>query len=174
MKIMVPLDGSETAEGALPSAIQLARLPGVTAILVSVVPANEAVTTWTRRGNSEPPNIWVDPDGQAIPRLSSGRGALESETQAQERLEAQARDYLAAIAERFPAGVEIAVEMGDDVAEELIRMAGAKHPDLIVMATHGRSGLARMITGSVTEKLLRSRVAPMLLTGPNQVIAALD
>jgi nucleotide-binding universal stress UspA family protein len=53
------------------------------------------------------------------------------------------------------------VEMGD-AHTLMVNWASDKAVDLIVMSTHGRSGLPRMILGSVTEKVLRSASCPVL------------
>ena len=58
--------------------------------------------------------------------------------------------------------VEILVREGP-VAAALIDVADKEHVDLIAMATHGRSGLQRVVYGSVAEQLLRSSTKPILL-----------
>jgi nucleotide-binding universal stress UspA family protein len=55
-----------------------------------------------------------------------------------------------------------AVHVGKDVAETIVRYARTQHIDLVVMATHGRSGLKHFILGSVVEKVLRSAPCPVL------------
>lgn len=57
--------------------------------------------------------------------------------------------------------VQQIVEMGD-AHTLIVSWARDKAVDLIVMSTHGRSGLPRMILGSVTEKVLRSAACPVL------------
>ena len=170
MKLLIPLDGSKNAEGALPAAFEMAKLPGVSIMLVSIVRPHAVRETRSDGRYVEPPGELIDPDSP-FPAGVQGSpiAVVETKTQAEVRLEADARDYLHGIAEKHFRGAEVKVAVGDDVATELIRIAQAEHPDLIVMATHGRSGLARMLTGSVTEKVLRSRVAPLLLTRPDHL-----
>ena len=48
-------------------------------------------------------------------------------------------------------------------AEAIVREAGQSNADLIVMTTHGRSGLRRWLLGSVAEKVLRASPVPVLL-----------
>lgn len=55
---------------------------------------------------------------------------------------------------------------GEDAAEALLEFAREQQVDLIAVATHGRSGLARMVMGSVADALLRSQVAPVYLVRP--------
>jgi nucleotide-binding universal stress UspA family protein len=47
-------------------------------------------------------------------------------------------------------------------AEDILRVAEEKNVDLIVMATHGRSGVRRLVLGSVTEKVIRATARPVL------------
>jgi nucleotide-binding universal stress UspA family protein len=49
-----------------------------------------------------------------------------------------------------------------DPATEVVRLAGETHSDLIVMATHGRTGISRLLLGSVTEMVLRRAPCPVL------------
>ncbi len=48
-------------------------------------------------------------------------------------------------------------------ADEILRYAGDKEVDLILMTTHGRSGVRRWVLGSVADKVLRSAALPVLL-----------
>ncbi len=55
------------------------------------------------------------------------------------------------------------IEKGDP-AEQILKAARFHEADLVAMATHGRSGLSRLVTGSVTEKVLRNANVPLLVT----------
>ena len=170
MIVLIPLDGSKNAEGVLPVAVEIAKLPGMSIILVSIVRPDAVRDTRSDNAYVDPPGELMDPDSPFPPGVQgSAIAVVETKTQAEVRLEADARDYLRGIAEKYFPGASIKVAVGDDVATEIIRIAEAEHSDLIVMATHGRSGFARMLTGSVTEKVLRSRVAPLLLTRPDNL-----
>lgn len=57
--------------------------------------------------------------------------------------------------------VELVVREGP-AAEDILRVAEEKDVDLIVMATHGRSGVQRLVLGSVTEKVIRATSRPVL------------
>ncbi len=50
-----------------------------------------------------------------------------------------------------------------DPAEEILRLSEAQHCDLVVMGTHGKTGLGRYLTGSVAEEVLRKAVCPVLV-----------
>jgi nucleotide-binding universal stress UspA family protein len=49
-----------------------------------------------------------------------------------------------------------------DPATEILRAIGELHPELVAMGTHGRKGLAHLLLGSVTEKVIRSSTSPVL------------
>jgi nucleotide-binding universal stress UspA family protein len=132
--ILVPLDGSLLAERALPEAIDIAHDSGATLVLLR---AAEAHTL--------PP---ADP------------------TEAQVAVVRKAEEYLAAVTERVKTAgvnsVEPSVWYGPP-AEAIIDCARFRNADLIVMTTHGRSGLGRLVLGSVAETVLRSTTTPILL-----------
>jgi nucleotide-binding universal stress UspA family protein/quercetin dioxygenase-like cupin family protein len=50
-----------------------------------------------------------------------------------------------------------------DPAEEILRLTAALHCNLVVMGTHGRTGLGRFLTGSVAEEVLRNAIGPVLV-----------
>jgi universal stress protein A len=79
------------------------------------------------------------------------------------RQESLDRDKLSAIARQHLADVkwEILDQMGPP-AEVIVEVAAKISADLIVMVTHGRRGLARLVEGSVAEKVLRSAPCPVL------------
>jgi nucleotide-binding universal stress UspA family protein len=132
--ITVPLDASELAEQALSHAIEIAKRFGAQVELLTVVPT-----------------VLED----TIEREGAG------DTFDPRTLEAQ--EYLQAVAGRLTdegISVSTTVRRGD-VAEEIIDHAS--HCDLIVMCTHGRSGLGRWVYGSITDRTLRHAGVPVLL-----------
>ena len=126
-RLLVPLDGSELAEGALAHAEQLARAFKAEILLVRVVPLPPARVA------------------QAIPMSD-----IEAE-------HAEAREYLESVANRLvQEGIPVRVSIRQgDVAEEIIQQAADEECDLIVMSTHGRSGIARWVYGSIADRVLR-------------------
>ena len=62
-------------------------------------------------------------------------------------------------------GINVAfqLEESNDVADCVLQVAERKAPDIIVMSTHGRSGLGRWLLGSVADKVLRHAGIPVLL-----------
>jgi nucleotide-binding universal stress UspA family protein len=64
-----------------------------------------------------------------------------------------------------PADEQIACEhfyMVGEPAEEIVRLANEEHVDLIVMGTHGRRGLGRLVMGSVAEQVVRTAACPVV------------
>jgi nucleotide-binding universal stress UspA family protein len=144
-KILVPLDGSRLAECVLPHVEELARCSaGAEVILVSVT---ERVTGFRVMDD------YSQPLG----------GRLAPEAVGKE--EKAARKYLDKIAKTLEAkGIPVLTEvlMGKP-AEEIALFATHEGCDLIVMASHGRSGPSRWTHGSVAEKVFRANCAPLLI-----------
>lgn len=133
-RILLPTDGSDASEGAIEEAVGLAVRLGAELRVLSV----------------------VDASGMESPG-PSGRAADGLEEDA-ERAAASAADRArAAGVER----VETVVEHGAP-AERIVEVADDLGADLIVMGTHGRSGLDRHLLGSVAEKTLRTADVPVL------------
>ena len=137
-KILVPLDGSKTAEHVLPYARCFARSLQIPVELLAVVDGTEMT-----RNISAAEGLFLDT-------------LIEDETRRYD-------DYLKGIAKNFPSGcVQYRVETGK-AAELIIESAATGKSTLIAMATHGRSGLNRWLIGSVAEKVLRAAANPSLL-----------
>lgn len=86
------------------------------------------------------------------------------------RDEDTARDQLNAIAAQHLAGLKSAIHVvaaaPRSLAKAVVKVATEVDADLIVMKTHGRSGLAHLILGSVAEEVLRSAPCPVLTLTP--------
>jgi nucleotide-binding universal stress UspA family protein len=137
-KILVPLDGSKTAENVVPLARSFARGLQIPVELLGVVDVAEMA----RHG----------PPSQA----SMIRSIVDDATR-------RFDDYLERVAKNFPVGkVQCTVRKGN-AAEAIIEAAGAEKQTLIALATHGRSGLDRWLLGSVAEKVLRGASNPTLV-----------
>jgi nucleotide-binding universal stress UspA family protein len=75
-----------------------------------------------------------------------------------------AHDYLRDLASRQPRPDRVNTKVvAGEAADALIAEIGATQPELVVMSTHGRSGLGRWIYGSVADALMRRADAPILL-----------
>ena len=138
-KIMVPLDGSSFAEEALPYARGLAKCDSATILLARVDEPHEP-----------PPGVFVP--ATAIPEVFH--------LSVEEYLEQQAaRLTLADLA------VQTIVLEGK-VSDALLKCARDENVDLIVMSTHGRTGLSRLLMGSVAEQVVHGAPCPVLLIRP--------
>lgn len=137
-RILVPLDGSPLAEGALPSAVELVK-DNPTATLV-LLRAAEATTF-----------PGVDPTNAQVAVVKDAEEYLES--------------VAARLAEQGVKGVKTSVWYGPP-APAIVEAARVGKADLIVMSSHGRSGLGRLILGSVAESVLRGTRTPILLLRP--------
>lgn len=139
-RIIVSLDGSDTAEQALPAATELAQRLGVPLHLLRV-----ADLAWLSLGATD----------AALEYAALGDTVGEEEQ--------AARDYLAALETRLTSdGLTITSEVRTGFAAREIIAAG-QPDDLLVMASHGRSGPARWLLGSVAEDVTRRGVCPVLL-----------
>ncbi|WP_311171101.1 universal stress protein [Halobellus ordinarius] len=135
-RILVPTDGSECADRAVEHAIDLAAQYDAELRVLSVIDARDV--------SHSAPAISVD--------------------QVEDTLRERAESVVEAVADRAAeAGVDVetAVEPGipDDVITEY---AGENDCDLVVMGTHGRTGLERYLLGSVTERTVRRSPVPVL------------
>ena len=141
-KVMVPLDGSSLAECVLPH---------VKAI-VQGFPVRELVLLRI----TEPERIYSVSDSPIDPNLAANR---ESEGKK------VAEDYLKSIVAQIDEpGLECKVKaIVGRVAESLVDYCIAHAIDLIIIATHGHSGVTRWVRGSVADKILRSSKIPVLM-----------
>ena len=142
-KILVATDGSPLSEKAVASAIGLARQHGAELVAFTVA----------RR----PPQSYMD--GTTIQQTAEGESIDRL------RLE-KAHAMVAAIGERASAsGVSCQphVAHSNQVAESIIAAAEKHASDLIVMASHGRKGIGRLLLGSETQHVLTHSVLPVLV-----------
>ena len=142
-KIMVPLDGSELAECVLPHLENFVEgFPASSIVFVRVlepVPISLQGETYTRR-------------------------EINLEDREAER-KTEARKYLDSVKEKLTKGgsnTTSEVIVGR-VADSLADFADKKGADLILIATHGRSGVSRWVRGSVADKVLRSSRVPVMM-----------
>jgi nucleotide-binding universal stress UspA family protein len=94
---------------------------------------------------------------------------VEATTQAAEASDSETMAYLLPIAERFADfDPEPIAHESAHSAEDILAVAARLHVDLIAMATHGRTGLAHIVLGSVAEAVVRSSAIPVLLVRPRR------
>ena len=140
-RLLVPLDGSQLAEKALPEALALAKENNGEIWLLQSV---------------EFPEYW----GEEYAGMHTVPSMISTEEQ-----EAAARAYLLQVAETLTAEktpAQIVVTTGH-AASAISDVVADNDIHLIVMSTHGRSGLSRWVFGSVAEKVVRLAECPILL-----------
>jgi len=99
------------------------------------------------------------------------RGGLESHISPEERERVEnlaienAKEYLEKTAEQLKAdGVAAGIEVAHgDVVHSIIDYAENTEVDLIIISTHGRTGVSRWVWGSVTDKILRAASVPVMM-----------
>jgi nucleotide-binding universal stress UspA family protein len=139
-KILLPLDGSQVGEAAIPSAQSLAQSLGAELVLFQVI---------------------------RLSALVASEGAAMSSDMIREEEEyrrATAVAYLNGVEKGFKSkGVKTSIALASgSPADQIIDYAEANAIDLIAMSTHGRSGIGRWVFGSVTDKVLHSGNTPVL------------
>jgi nucleotide-binding universal stress UspA family protein len=131
-KILYATDLSDAGQHALALATSLARDSGATLVIAHV---------------EEPPMAY-----------GGGEMYYGVDQMDQEEL----RKLLAAVVPTDPAVPCVHKLMIGDPAEAIIQLAESEHADLIVMGTHGRRGLTRLLMGSVAEAVVRGAKCPVL------------
>jgi nucleotide-binding universal stress UspA family protein len=138
-RILVPTDFSTHADAALEYARELARVFDASLHLLHVVENPLVVGAWAS-----------DTHAAEITGLQATlvRDSAERLT----RLSEDAADWMAVTTE---------VRTGA-AADQILESAAERHIDLIVMGTHGRTGLAHLVMGSVAERVVRKAASPVL------------
>ena len=145
-RILVPLDGSQVGEAALPYVEELvSKLSPEVKVEVTLLQVLSALA----------PSVVA---GMDVPAVAYTEGEMEEITR-------KAMDYLNKAGEALRnKGVTVQAKIGiGDAAEEIKKAADEINADLIAMSTHGRSGLSRWVLGSVADRVLRGENKPILL-----------
>lgn len=137
--ILAPTDFSQHAEAALAYACGLAEMFGASLHLLHVLPDV----------------VPIGPDPMLVPSFPP-EYYQESEAKSREALEQSLQPQWGR-----PASVETAVRWGDAV-NGVVEYANEHSIDLIVLATHGRTGLSHVLLGSVAERIVREAPCPVL------------
>jgi nucleotide-binding universal stress UspA family protein len=95
---------------------------------------------------------------------SAATAVVVEEAQLEERRDAVRRFVGSEIGDE---GIEILVREGTDARAEILAEAAARKDSLIVMGTHGRSGLDHVLLGSIAEKVLHKATCPVLVVPPH-------
>jgi nucleotide-binding universal stress UspA family protein len=146
-RVVVPLDGSQVAEGILPFILGIAGPLDLDVVLVRVV-------------QPIPPTVI---EGATHVVIDDIEGRM-----------AEAKAYVDGVAQELETkGVRVRVEVRrGEPAAEIVATATGTEADLIAMSTHGRSGLGRLVFGSVAQAVLRQSDIPVLLIRETEAKAA--
>lgn len=150
-KILVATDGSNVANGAFESALQLAKEQAAQLFVLYVI---------------ESPKFYL-PDPGIDPTLVYEAQAAEGE-----RVKRQARDHLK------KKSVQGQFVMADNffsdhsTVEQIQHTADELHADLVILGTHGRSGFKRLMLGSVAEAFVRMSTRPVLLVPQKSAVVS--
>ena len=137
-RILVPLDGSTLSETALRMALPLAHRQGATVEIVHV---------------------------HELPHLLGLAPMFDTQLDAEVRdsMRSEQRALARGLSQESGVSVE-AVFLEGDALSALVEYAERTEPDLVVMTTHGRSGLSRLWLGSITDGIARKLRIPVLVT----------
>jgi nucleotide-binding universal stress UspA family protein len=136
-KILVPLDGSKTAEGVMPHAKALAYSEGAELVLLTVA--------------SNPMDfVFSDP------------GVANKEIEEQQK---RSKKYMTDVENELKAaGFKVSILLREGpIADVILRTSEEVGADVIAMSTHGRTGPARWLLGSVADRVVRNSKIPVLL-----------
>jgi nucleotide-binding universal stress UspA family protein len=141
-KVLVPLDGSDIGENALPAVIELARRTGMEVVLFQAVPLA----------------FHVYPAGDMVSQVPYSEREMEP-------IKGQVKGYLDNVVKRLTGlGLKVSQQMVVGNPEEaIIKKAEEIKVDLVAMSTHGRSGVSRWVFGSVADRVLSAGTTPLLL-----------
>lgn len=141
-RILVPIDGSSTSTKGLEEAIRLGQLTGGRLLLVHIAKLTSIALGFDANANY-------------------ANDAIEMMQQAGNKLLGEAQEKVKAAG----VGVETALVEGVDerVSQTIVAQATAWKADLIVLGTHGRRGVGRILLGSDAEQVLRIAPVPVLL-----------
>lgn len=148
-QVLITLDGSALAEASLPNGLVVAQALGADVTLLRVDDGSDQV------------------DPKEVRELNRGEPGLGERYQ--QSIYQNADEYLARIQQQYQRDdlvIDTAVRYGKP-ASTILNFAETHNVDLIIMSTHGRSGLARWRYGSITEKVLRSAECAMLISRPD-------
>jgi nucleotide-binding universal stress UspA family protein len=157
--ILYPTDGSGGAEVALAHAKELAEMYDATVHVLTVIETPHVVGGMAgETGTGESQGMSSNPGGTGGGMASGPQSADEVQTEREEG----ARAVVAEAAESFGAVETVtSVKVGSPY-ENVIEYAEENDIDLIMMGTHGRTGLDRYLLGSVTEKVVRMSDVPVV------------
>jgi nucleotide-binding universal stress UspA family protein len=165
-KVLVTLDQSQLSEAVLPHLRDLLEGSPAVVTLLAVGRSPQA----TKRSGAGA-GLVIPPTSPEVAVLEPAPPIYaESRSQAIQRREHELQEYLESVSgpiRETGSQVRTVVRMGEP-EKQIIDFAREGGYDLIVMATHGRSGLSEFVQGSIAEAVVKSGVAPVLLVRPRK------
>jgi nucleotide-binding universal stress UspA family protein len=148
-KILVPLDGSKLAENVLPYVEELAIKLNAESVFISIT--NRTQGYWPIEDASQPNEVRLMPQGTCT-------------------MEEQAAKYLDnAVKGLEGKGINIIKEViCGKTAQEIVFYANDNHCDLIIISSHGRSGLTGFTHGNIAAKILKISNVPVMVVKATQ------
>jgi nucleotide-binding universal stress UspA family protein/L-amino acid N-acyltransferase YncA len=183
MRLLVALDDTRIASEVLRTVGTWARAWGTEVSLLQVVDPSEYESSPAHIAPTPPRDITA----VSIDRLSPGTtdltlreaaqadrsSALESSSQAFDRLQAERQSYLAELTARYLEGVTTRslVRSAERPAEEIVEVAREQAADMVVLGKHRRQGLQRVFRRSVADAVVRQSALPVLLVTERETLA---
>jgi nucleotide-binding universal stress UspA family protein len=174
-KIIVPLDGSPLSEMALPYAVNLARLSNADLVLMRVLTEHPKGVNVHYKTDHEIPtpavaNIEIEPSIFGVIRTETVN-VVETVRMPSEDFD-EVESYLINLKKTLVAVTDLKIwqvrtlVIADYTPEEIAHVAETQGADLIVVSTHGRTGFAKLLMGSVATKILQHSNIPVILVRP--------
>jgi len=147
-KIIVPLDGSKLAESVFPHVENIVRGCAHSHVyFVSVVRATQVTT--------------IDEPTRIAPEDSIERARIIAETDSTDFMNKYLNEVISRL--KLPHCHVLAKVLTGKVPDTLVEFAANNNIDLIIMSSHGRSGISRLFWGNAADSILRSSCVPVML-----------
>ena len=176
MRILVAIDGSSVSHRALSAVASIARGAREPEVwLFTAIDPKEVVASPAAQAPLDVSRLTSERGGGGAPTISptvayveTERRVAESRTQAITRVEAEHVTELSRLAATELPGMTVRthVELDHHPGQAILDFAGENDIELIAMGTHGRSGVAHLLAGSVAEQVIRHAKVPVLVVGP--------
>lgn len=152
--ILVPLDGSERAASAIAHAESIAKLSNARLVLLQVIPSAAMLVSETA----------IASPGMGMPTIDPFLSASQFDSVEDALVQEATKTLTDAAKPLQDSGLHVeTVILSGLPADSIVAYATENKIDLIVMSTHGRTGLSRLLFGSVAESVLRHATCPIML-----------
>ena len=153
VRALVCIDDRLLSRAILPTAVRVVELTGAELEFLHVLDPHQVSSTARR-----PPGGPLGDPGFV--------GVAEDHGQALARRDVEIREELEAELRAVPGFARVVILHERDPAKAIVSHSEETHPDVIVMATRAQRGVAGVLSGSTTQKVIRSGVAPVLVVHP--------